>query len=106
MTRRIIGKDIDLVIADKMAMELEEEIFIQSHMNKISLNKEHVFLFLDAMKYLLQKGYTKTTQSMEDFLHSLNILYMRGYDNRPGFDIGAIYGTLYMIDISKEAHND
>ena len=57
MTRRIIGRDIDLVIADKMAMELEEEIFVQSHMNNISLNKEHVSLFLDAMKYLLQKGY-------------------------------------------------
>ena len=106
MTRRIIGRDIDLVIADKMAMELEEEIFVQSHMNNISLNKEHVSLFLDAMKYLLQRGYTKTTQSMEDFFHSLNILYMRGYDNRPGFDIGAIYGTLHMINISEEIHNN
>lgn len=105
--RRIVGKDIDLIMADKMAKELEEEIFVnQLNMHNISLNKEYVSLFLDAMKYLLQKGYTKTTQSMEDFFHSLNILYMRGYSNRPGFDIGAIYGTLYMIDISEEMHND
>ena len=82
----------------KMAMELEAEIFAQSHMNNISLNKEHVSLFLDSMKYLLQKGYTEMTPAMENYLQSLNILYARGYGERPGFDIGAIYGTLYILD--------
>lgn len=105
--RRIVGEDIDLVIADKMSKILEEEIFSKSgKTNDILLNKECVSLFLDSIKYLLQKGCTDTTQSMNDFMQSLNILYARGYGDRPGFDIGAIYGTLYMIDTFEETHND
>lgn len=96
--KRIIGDDIDLIIADKMASELEEEIFNnQMDISKINLDKDKTSLFLESMKYLLQKGSPIMTESMHAFGQALNILYMRGYSDMPGFDLGAVYGTLQIL---------
>lgn len=96
--KRIVGEDIDLVIADKMASELEEEIFNnQMDISKINLDKDKTSLFLESMKYLLQKGSFTMTESIHAFGQALNILYMRGCSDMPGFDLGAVYGTLQTL---------
>ena len=97
--RRIVGEDIDLVIADKMASELEEEIFNnQMDISKIYLDKDKTSLFLESIKYLLQKGSPIITESMYAFGQALNILYMSGCSDMPGFDLGAVYGTLQTLE--------
>ena len=97
--KRIVGEDIDLVIADKMASELEEEIFNnQMDISKVNLDKDKTSLFLESMKYLLQKRSFIVTESMHAFGQALNILYARGCSNMPGFDLGAVYGTLQTLE--------
>lgn len=96
--KRIVGEDIDLVIADKMASELEEEIFNnQMDISKVNLDKDKTSLFLESMKYLLQKRSFVMTESMHGFGQALNILYARGCSDMPGFDLGAVYGTLQTL---------
>lgn len=95
--KRIVGEDIDLVIADKMAKDLEEELFYQTDISKVTLNKDKTTLFLESIKYLLQKKNFVMTESMRAFGQALNILYARGCGDMSGFSLGAITGTLQVL---------